>query len=107
MARMYVPSTPYTRGEKEVPADLAGEQVELVDGAPAQPRVITVEELQAAADEHGFELVPAEPGGNASTEDWVTFARRKGAEDADLVDEKGEPLKRDALKDKFGSKPES
>lgn len=45
------------------------------------------------------------PAGNASREDWETYAKANGATDADLVDEQGEPLGRDALRDKFGPKP--
>lgn len=45
-----------------------------------------------------------EPAGNASTEDWAAYARTaKGAEDADLVNEQGEPLTRDELRAKFGT----
>lgn len=45
-----------------------------------------------------------EPAGNASTEEWATYAREvKGATDEDLVDADGKPLGRDALRDKFGT----
>lgn len=100
---MYVPSTPASRGE----ADPEVEETR-----------VTVEEVAAQAEALGFKLVPAaaevevpvvgqgeEPKGNASTEEWADFAKSKGATDADLVDEKGEPLKRDALKEKYGTPP--
>lgn len=46
----------------------------------------------------------AEPAGNASTEAWVKYATDvKGAKPEDLVDDKGEPLTRDALKAKYGT----
>lgn len=122
MGRMYVPSTPYTRGEKELPqepvepgqpADLTLEDVRaaaeahgyrLEEGAEApasQP--LTEEELEAQADAAGFDLV-ARPKGNDSAEEWVGYARRTGAVDADLVDGEGKPLGRDALREKFAPK---
>lgn len=94
MARMYVPSTPYTRGEKDV-AEL--------DGAPQAPAELSVDDLQAAAEERGYKLVPVEPAASASTAEWAEYARKTGATDADLLDEDGRELKRDALREKFGT----
>lgn len=98
MGRIYVTSTPASRGE----ATVEEEQFAL-----------SVEELRALADELGFDLVEREefseehePAGNASTEEWVAFARLKGATDEDLVDEDGKPLGRDVLREKFGAPSE-
>lgn len=44
-----------------------------------------------------------EPAGNASTEAWAEYARSKGALEADLVDEQGNALGREALREKYGS----
>jgi hypothetical protein len=99
MARMYVPSTPASRGEIDP---------EVYD------RQVSIEQLRALADEQGFDLVErededavdenAEPAANASRARWEAFARTvKGAEDADLVGEDGKPLKRDELVAKFGT----
>lgn len=45
-----------------------------------------------------------EPAGNASRDAWAEYARTsKGASDADLVDEDGNDLGRDALREKFGT----
>lgn len=44
-----------------------------------------------------------EPAGNASTEDWVAYAKSKGATDEDLKDEQGEPLGQKALREKYGT----
>lgn len=46
-----------------------------------------------------------EPAGNASAAEWESYAREfKGASEDDLKDEAGEPLGRDALRAKFGTK---
>lgn len=45
---------------------------------------------------------PESPAGNASAEEWEAYARERGASDADLLDDDGEPLGRNALRDKFG-----
>lgn len=59
---------------------------------------------KAAAPDGGKAKPEGEPAGNASTEDWVEYARtKKDAEDADLLDEAGEPLSRDELREKFGT----
>lgn len=94
MGRMYVPSTPYTRGEKD-PGELEGGAV-----APAE---LTVDDLSAAAEERGYRLVPVEPSGNAKKADWLEYARKLGAEDADLVDADGKELTVDALKEKYAT----
>jgi hypothetical protein len=91
---MYVASTPYTRGEKDV-AELEGGAV-----APAE---LTVDDLAAAAAERGYRLVPVEPAGNAKKADWMEYARKLGASDADLVDDDGKELTVDALKAKYAS----
>lgn len=93
MGRQYVPSTPQTRGEEKVPDVAVSEAV----------GELTLDDLSAAAAAQGYELVPVEPAGNGSLEDWVAYARKVGAEDEDLVDDKGEPLKRDALKAKYAT----
>ncbi|GAB2762048.1 hypothetical protein [Nocardioides pakistanensis] len=46
-----------------------------------------------------------QPAGNASRDDWAAYAVSKGATDADLVDDKGEPLGRDEIKAKYGTQP--
>lgn len=46
-----------------------------------------------------------QPAGNASRDDWAAYAVTKGATDADLVDDKGEPLGRDEIKAKYGTQP--
>lgn len=47
-----------------------------------------------------------QPAGNASRDDWAAYAKSsKGATDADLVDDKGEPLGRDEIKAKYGTQP--
>ena len=45
----------------------------------------------------------AEPKGNASTEEWVAYAKAKGATEDDLKDERGEPLGQKALREKYGT----
>lgn len=125
MGRLYVPSTPATRGE---PAP----KVKQTRGQTSGPVVLTVDDLRAAAAEHGFELVPVktgpdessaqgsqqsspdaassehgpeQPAGNASTEKWVEYAKAQGATDADLIGADGQPLNRDELKAKYGQAP--
>lgn len=96
MGRLYVPSTAATRGEAE------GVQ----RGEVSPESGLSVEQLEAAAEAAGFRLIPLEveePAGNASTEAWVNYAKSKGATDEDLVDAEGQPLKRDELRDKFGT----
>lgn len=91
MGRMYVASTPASRGEADQ---------ELYE------QTLTVDALRKAAEEAGFELVPVdpeekpdeEPGGNASREEWAAYARTRGATDDDLKD-----LKRDDIRDKYQS----
>lgn len=102
MARLYVPSTPATRGEVE---------------PEVEEKQASVEEVAAQAEALGFKLVPVdaevqdapvfgeveEPKGNASRDEWEAYAKSKGAAEEDLVDDKGEPLTRDALKEKYGA----
>ncbi|WP_193613156.1 hypothetical protein [Nocardioides lijunqiniae] len=46
----------------------------------------------------------AEPAGNASREDWATYAEKvKGAKPEDLLDADGKDLGRDELREKFGT----
>lgn len=121
MGRIYIPSTPASRGEVD-----PGEEVTEA-GLPAD---LTEEEalalLEEAAASIGYRLVPIgedpdsetepdggepdggksaeEPPGNASGEVWAEYARTvKGAQEADLVDDQGQPLGRDALREKFGT----
>lgn len=47
---------------------------------------------------------PPKSGAGSSTEEWVAYAKEKGATDADLLDANGEPLKQAALVEKFGTK---
>lgn len=107
MARQYIASTPASRGEVEVDED-AHESL-LPEGLSHEE---TVAALEALAAELGLKLVPVEPepekpedepARNASTEDWVEYAKKRGAVDKDLVDDSGEPLKRDALVEKYGT----
>lgn len=44
-----------------------------------------------------------EPKGNASTDEWIAFAREKGATDADLLDDDGNALGQKALREKYGT----
>lgn len=95
MGRLYIPSTPASRGEVEVEEEEFG---------------LSVEELRARADELGFDLVEREevavehePAGNANREEWAAYARLKGATDEDLVDEDGKDLGRDVLREKYGT----
>lgn len=97
MGRLYVPSTPATRGEKgakdaaEVEAAAAAEAAaDFEDPTPWVPDALQPDTVE-----------PAEPAGNASTEEWEAYARTRGAADEDLVDGDGKALGRDALRDKF------
>lgn len=107
MARNYVASTPATRGEVEVDEDAHASL--LPEGMSHEE---AFEAITAIAAEFGYELTvpvvepekPAnEPARSGSTEAWVTYAKERGATDADLLDDKGEPLKRDALAEKYGT----
>lgn len=119
MGRIYVPSTPASRGEVEVddPTDDTPElTLEEVTAAAErlgyrveeglEPAPLTEDELRTAADAAGFDLAER-PAGNASREAWATYARSKGAVDADLVDDEGKDLGRDELREKFGTPPAS
>lgn len=118
MGRIYVPSTPATRGEPvEEPESVLPENMTEAEA---------LELLEAAAAELGFRLVPIEaddtgsgddtggdgsgdskpenePAGNASTEAWATYAKSKGATDDDLKGADGEPMGRDEIRAKFGT----
>lgn len=107
MGRLYVASTPASRGEVEVDEDAAGSVIP--EGVSPEEALETIAVIAA---ELGFELVPIvpapekpedEPAGNASREDWIAFARSKGATDEDLVDGDGKGLVRDALREKYGT----
>lgn len=107
MGRLYVPSTPASRGEVVVDEDAT---TSLIPEGTSHEEAF--EALTAVAAELGYELVKVEPtpekpedepAGNASTEAWVEYAKKRGALDADLVDDKGEPLTRSALIDKYGT----
>lgn len=101
MARLYVPSTPATRGEVEGPQR----------GEANRQSGLTIEQLQAAAEAAGFDLTPRrgpvvgveEPAGNASRDDWAAYAKAKGATDEDLVDKDGKDLGQRALREKYGT----
>lgn len=102
MARLYVPSTPATRGEVDGPQR----------GEANRDSGLTLEQLEAAAAAAGYQLVKVEPeatieepAGNATREDWANFAKSKGAADADLLDKDGKEIGRDALRDKYGTPP--
>jgi hypothetical protein len=100
MGRMYVSSTPATRGEVE------GDQVGEVNAESG----LSFEQLEEAAAAAGYRLIPVEveePKGNASREEWANFAKSKGASDEDLLDEDGEELGRDALREKYQTPPPS
>lgn len=107
MGRLYVPSTPASRGEVEVDEDADGSLIP--EGLSHEE---ALEALTAVAEELGYELVPIvptpekpedEPAGNASTDEWLTYAKTKGAVDGDLVDGDGKALTRDALREKYGT----
>lgn len=106
MGRQYIASTPASRGEVEVDQDAHASL--LPEGLSHEE---TVAALEALAAELGYQLVPLEvepekpedePAANASTEAWVEYAKKRGANDEDLLDD-GKPLGRDALRDKFGT----
>lgn len=62
----------------------------------------------ADASSSGSAATPRKPGeepkGNASMDEWVAYAKEKGATDEDLLDDKAEPLSYADIKAKFGSK---
>ncbi len=98
MGRIYVQSTAASRGEAP------GAQASEVDPTSG----LSLEQLEAAAAAAGFRLIPVdveEPKGNASRDEWANYAKSKGASDEDLLDEDGEELGRDALRDKYGTPP--
>jgi len=120
MGRIYVPSTPATRGEVS-PEKYAAQQGD---------QDLTLEQLQAAAAKLGYQVAiqpapdpqsagqqtvpdgqqstPASsdlPAGNASAEDWTAYALAHGKTEADLNGEDGKPLGRDAIKALFVDTP--
>lgn len=46
---------------------------------------------------------PPRAGAGSGTDEWVAFAKEKGATDADLLDGDGKPVTRDVLIDKYGA----
>lgn len=107
MGRQYVASTPATRGEVVVDEDAHASL--FPDGMSHDQ---AVEALTALAAELGYTLEPVkvqpekpedEPAGNASTDAWVEYAKKRGALDADLLDEDGKALGQKALREKFGT----
>jgi hypothetical protein len=48
-------------------------------------------------------LGSSEPAGNASREEWESYARSKGATDEDLLDGEGQPLGRNELRDRYAT----
>lgn len=116
MGRLYVPSTPASRGEVEpdeevteagFPADLTEEEaLALLEEAAASIgyRLVPIEAPEEDPDADPESEKPEdEPAGNATTEVWVAYAKSKGASDEDLNDVDGEPLGRDALREKYGT----
>lgn len=104
---MYVASTPASRGEVVVDEDV---DASLIPEGTTREEVFEI--LEQVAAELGYELVeivPApekpedEPAGNATTEAWVDYAKKRGALDGDLVDDDGKPLGQKALRGKFGT----
>lgn len=92
MARMYVASTPATRGETE------GKQISDSGGDPFAG--IPDATLAAAAAARGYKLVSAsgeKPSANASKGEWEAYARAMGATSADL-----EGLGRNDIRDRYG-----
>lgn len=122
MGRNYVASTPATRGEVEegedvtedgFPADMTEDEVRgLLEDAAAKLglRLVPIGEPEGAEDEGkpgsdpADPNAPVEPARNGTTEAWADYAKAKGATDAELVDEQGEALGRDALIEKYASK---
>jgi hypothetical protein len=94
-----------------------GAIVENVDDESAQHHIQSglAEEVPADADPAAPPFMPQgappvtddvesdAPSGNASRDEWETYARATGASDADLTGADGKPLTRDELRDKFGS----
>lgn len=93
MARLYVASTPATRGES------SGKQISDSGGDPFAG--IPDSTLAAAAAARGFKLVSAggeKPAASASKSDWEAYARTVyGATPADL-----EGLGRNDIRDRYG-----
>lgn len=110
MGRVYVPSTPVTRGEVDPDEQAASEVAALSpEDLSPQERLAAIEEAAAGL---GYKLVPIEaeveepdeePAGNASRDEWADYARSQGATDEDLVDEDSKDLGRDALREKYGT----
>lgn len=77
-----------------------------IPGMPSVPKAWLGTDLVPPGTKKGTPSTddsPSEPAGNASREEWEAYARQRGATDADLVDDDGQPLGQDALRDKFGS----
>lgn len=77
-------------------------QVEVVT-EPAAPEGEVIEEEEQGDSE---EDSPEPPPGNASRDDWAAYALSVGASEEDLVDEDGNDLGRDALREKYGTPAE-
>lgn len=91
MARMYVESTPATRGE------VPGPQVSDSGGDPFAG--MSDEHLRLAAEARGFKLERNDeeaPAKNAAKKQWVAYAKRQGATDDDL-----DGLSRDEIRDAY------
>jgi hypothetical protein len=92
MARMFVASTPATRGEVQ------GSQVSDSGGDPFAG--LSDELLSAAAAARGYKLVSAageKPSANAKRDEWAAYARTMGATPAEL-----EGLGRNDIRDRYG-----
>lgn len=105
------PTKEETRAAKK--EQRAAEKAAKAAASPAEeppvgdPAAQTVQEkpIAAAADQAGKPPASTKadrPGNNASRDAWEEYARAQGAEDADLQDADGEPLTRNAIRDKYG-----
>lgn len=78
--------------------------VEAGTATPADPAAETVQpDPVAAAAELAQDGPVPEPKGNSSRDEWAEYARSKGATDADLVDGDGNALRREEIREKYGS----
>lgn len=109
MGRLFRPESKAPDEEEVDPVTYGRIYVGVVTGdaaaEPEESEAVVVTEPDAGDPPAGAVTVE-EPRGNASTEEWTAFAIQAGAAPEDLVDDDGEPLGRDALRDKFATPSE-
>jgi hypothetical protein len=98
-------SEPMTLEDLEAAAAAAGfVLVKAEDVADPAAETVQPDPIEAAAklaQDPPTEMV-AEPKGNASREEWATYARSKGAPESELAED-GSGLSRDELREKYGT----